>query len=240
VVQFDPDHQLDPGRPGASARAEFARRSQRDDARRQQVFGRYLARLVKVFGGPKRTTEAWDRGGRGEELVGNYLARAVGDLGLVLHDRAIPGWRSNIDHIAVVPSGVWVIDTKQYRGRVQRRDRGGWCAPRPALLVNGHDRSGLVAGAQRQSRRVQEAVPSAGLARAVLCFAGAEWAPLARPFTIDGVVVTGPRQLARSLVKPGRLTPRQVESLAAVIAGAFPPYAPSGTSHRPTGAPPKG
>jgi hypothetical protein len=49
----------------------------------------------------------------------------VGHVGLVLHDRAIPGTRSNIDHIAVVPSGVWVIDTKQYRGRVQRRDRGG-------------------------------------------------------------------------------------------------------------------
>jgi nuclease-like protein len=26
--------------------------------------------------------------------------------------------RANIDHIAIAPSGVWVIDSKRYKGRV--------------------------------------------------------------------------------------------------------------------------
>ena len=52
---------------------------------------------------------------------------------MVLHDRAVPGGRANIDHIAVVPSGVWVIDTKHYRGRLEQRDLGGWFVSRPAV-----------------------------------------------------------------------------------------------------------
>jgi hypothetical protein len=37
----------------------------------------------------------------------------------VLHDLAVPGSRANIDHLAIGPGGVFVIDSKQYRGRLQ-------------------------------------------------------------------------------------------------------------------------
>ncbi len=37
----------------------------------------------------------------------------------MLHDRRIPGSRANIDHIAIATSGVWVIDAKRYKGKVQ-------------------------------------------------------------------------------------------------------------------------
>jgi hypothetical protein len=37
----------------------------------------------------------------------------------VLHDLAIPGSQANIDHLVVGPGGVFVIDSKQYRGRLQ-------------------------------------------------------------------------------------------------------------------------
>jgi hypothetical protein len=40
---------------------------------------------------------------------------------VVLHDRRIPGRRSNIDHLVIARSGVWVVDTKRYRGKVERR-----------------------------------------------------------------------------------------------------------------------
>jgi hypothetical protein len=33
-----------------------------------------------------------------------------------LHDLAVPGSRANIDHLVVGPGGVFVIDSKQYRG----------------------------------------------------------------------------------------------------------------------------
>jgi hypothetical protein len=36
-----------------------------------------------------------------------------------LHDLAIPGSQANIDHLAIGPGGVLVIDSKQYRGRLR-------------------------------------------------------------------------------------------------------------------------
>jgi hypothetical protein len=37
----------------------------------------------------------------------------------VLHDLAVPRSRANIDHLVIGPGGVFVIDSKQYRGRLQ-------------------------------------------------------------------------------------------------------------------------
>ena len=37
----------------------------------------------------------------------------------VLHDLVVPGSRANLDHLVIGPGGVFVIDTKQYRGRLQ-------------------------------------------------------------------------------------------------------------------------
>jgi hypothetical protein len=220
----DPVTGLDLGSPGASARAEFERRRSRDDRRRREVFGRYLAPVVKLVAGERRSTSAWETGGRGEVRVGAYLSRAVAGVGLVLHDRAVPGTRANIDHIAVVPSGVWVIDTKQYTGLVQRRDLGGWFTSRPALIVNGRDRTNLVPAVRRQVALVGRVVGPGMPVRGALCFEGAEWAVLGRPFRIDGVTVSRARRLARTLKEPGPLDVDAIAALAARIADAFPRY----------------
>jgi hypothetical protein len=39
----------------------------------------------------------------------------------VLHDCLIPGSRANIDHIAVGPTGIFTIETKNYAGTVRVR-----------------------------------------------------------------------------------------------------------------------
>jgi hypothetical protein len=38
---------------------------------------------------------------------------------VVLHDLALPGSRANLDHLVIGPGGVFVIDSKQYLGRLQ-------------------------------------------------------------------------------------------------------------------------
>jgi hypothetical protein len=38
---------------------------------------------------------------------------------VVLHDLAIPSSRANLDHLVIGPGGVFVIDSKHYRGRLQ-------------------------------------------------------------------------------------------------------------------------
>jgi hypothetical protein len=115
---------IEQGRAGASAWAEYERRHEKDDARRRARFGP-LAPLVRVLAGPKASTEAWARGAEGEEHVGHLLDHFVGSNGVVLHDRRVPGRRLNLDHLVVVASGVWVIDTKHYHGHLARRRVGG-------------------------------------------------------------------------------------------------------------------
>ena len=41
----------------------------------------------------------------------------VPDTFRVMHDRRIRGTKANIDHIAIGPSGVWVIDAKRYKDK---------------------------------------------------------------------------------------------------------------------------
>jgi len=194
--------------------------------------------VVALVAGVRPSTARWRVGGRAEERVGRLLSDAVGRRGIVLHDRAVPHGPTNLDHVAIVPSGVWVVDTKDYHGRVRRGRRPGRLVGRRTLLVHGHDRGRLVAAALRQRALVQAAAGPEATVRAVLCFAAAEWGLRPRPFVLRGVLVTWPAALASSLRAPGPCDRAAREALAGRLARAFPAYAPSGTSHRPTGASP--
>jgi hypothetical protein len=232
---------LDLGSPGASAEAEFIRRRASDDRRRRALFGRHLARLVKLVVGERQATTAWRRGAEGEVRVAIHLGQATAGLGVVLHDRAVPGTRANIDHIAVVPSGVWVIDTKRYTGRVQRRDLGGWFSVHPALFVNGRDRSAMLTGVLGQAGRVARIDLGGAPVHPALCFVDAEWGLTGRPFLIDGVRIASATRLGRALREPGPLDPVAVSALAAKIARHFPAYRalPLPPDHRPGADPPR-
>jgi Nuclease-related domain len=39
---------------------------------------------------------------------------------VVFHDLAVPGSRANVDHLVIGPTGVFVIDSKQWTGSVQQ------------------------------------------------------------------------------------------------------------------------
>ena len=82
----------------------------------------------------------------------------------------------------------------------------------------------LVAGALRQRAVVDRVLASDVPVRAALCFTGVELSFFARPFSIDGVFVTWPKALARTLNAPGRLDPDARAALASTLGRAFPPY----------------
>ena len=187
----------DSGVAGASARAEYERRRRQGPQPVLQSHPR-LARLLPALIREPQSTAAWARGADGEQRVAASLDRLTTCGAVVLHDRHVPGSRANIDHVVVAPSGVWVVDAKRYRGKVECRDRpfGG----DPRLSVDGRDRSKLVAGMTRQVAAVRRAVDCADVPiHPVLCFTGSEWSLLAKPFTVDGVLVTWPRALARTI-----------------------------------------
>jgi hypothetical protein len=68
---------------------------------------------------PSPDAVAWRRGAAGERRTARVLAALERHGWAVLHDLAVPGSRANIDHLVIGPGGVFVIDSKQYRGRLQ-------------------------------------------------------------------------------------------------------------------------
>jgi hypothetical protein len=68
---------------------------------------------------PSPEASAWRRGAAGERRTARLLGPLQGQGWVVLHDLAVPGSPANIDHLVIGPGGVFVIDSKQYRGRLQ-------------------------------------------------------------------------------------------------------------------------
>jgi hypothetical protein len=62
---------------------------------------------------------AWRRGAVGERRTARLLNPLERQGWAVLHDLAVRGSRANLDHLVIGPGGVFVIDSKQYRGRLQ-------------------------------------------------------------------------------------------------------------------------
>jgi len=68
---------------------------------------------------PSPDAVAWRRGAAGEQRTARLLAGLERQGWVVLHDLAIPGSQANLDHLVIGPGGVFVIDSKHYRGRLQ-------------------------------------------------------------------------------------------------------------------------
>ncbi|HJQ41669.1 MAG TPA: nuclease-related domain-containing protein, partial [Jatrophihabitantaceae bacterium] len=113
--------QPDPGAAGGSARREYQRRHGNREAAIRARHPR-LGGLILALSDDPQSTRAWATGAEGERRV----ALAFEAAGIVaLHDRRIPRSQANIDHIAISPSGVFVVDAKRYAGLVRKRDVGG-------------------------------------------------------------------------------------------------------------------
>ena len=214
------------GVPGASARREYERRHQRREQKIDQRWGP-LASLVKFLSDDPRSTVAWAKGSEGERFLAARLQKLLGERAVLLHDLKLPRTRGNIDHVAVAASGVWVIDTKKYKGRVEGRDVGGVSKTDLRLYVGGRDQTKLADALAWQIGAVREALGGAEVPiHAALCFVEAERRLFAKPFRYKGVWVTWSRKLADMIAEPGPLTPADVTQVASRIAVALPPEVP--------------
>lgn len=228
--------ELERGAAGASARREFERRKARDDARIEAqkakvraTFGDgflgKVATFLAVDDSPRRSTSVWAQGAVGEEVVAAQLD-ALAEVGVItLHDRRIPGTKANIDHIAVTPWGVWVIDAK--RNLNKRPDvvtEGGFLGigGTDRLTVGGRKRDTLVEGVLWQLEKVQAALGEKTSVRGILCFVEADWPLIGGHFSVRGVRVVWPKRLPKELLQT---VPPTVDAraLARVLASAFPP-----------------
>ncbi|PWN01308.1 hypothetical protein DJ010_19305 [Nocardioides silvaticus] len=137
-----------------------------------------------------RAADLWERGAEGERRTAEALAALPAHEWTVFHDVPWPGRaRANIDHVAVGPTGVFVIDAKHWSGSVTVRDG--------VLRQNGYRRDKTVSGAVDASTAVHSLLPAVRRedVRPVLCFARDE--PLKE--LIGSVVVTSTAALADEL-----------------------------------------
>ncbi len=217
---------IETGAAGSSARREYERRSAKREARIREAHPRLGGLILALTDEPQSTT-AWASGARGEELLGARLADLTQKGVRLLHDRRIPGTRANIDHIAVGPTGVHVVDAKRYKGRPSLRVEGGLLRPRvEKLLVGSRDCTRLVEGVHKQVGLVRSALDAATLTdvpvHGTLCFIEADWPLIGGSFVIADVAVVWPKKLAERLIAPGGMSEADVETVHRALAQAFP------------------
>jgi hypothetical protein len=70
---------------------------------------------------PSEQARTWQRGAAGERRTARLLERLTRDGYVVFHDLAVPGNTSaNVDHLVIGPTGVFVVDSKQWTGSVHQ------------------------------------------------------------------------------------------------------------------------
>ena len=234
---------LDRGTAGRSVTREAERRSERH--RRQQddrvaadrewrsrikaehpLAGRVLAAVTPKVQAqpPPQHVQAWVTGAPGEQKVGETLESIPGIV--VLHDRRKPPSRSNIDHVAVTPAGVWVIDAKvRSDKRLEFRNKGGLFGRDERLVVGGRDETRLVDDMVWQETVHEACADLLGdtVVRPALCFVDVRVGWLdRRSWMVRGVAVCWRSVLPDLLLRPGPLDQGRMTEIAARIASKLP------------------
>ncbi|HET7443065.1 MAG TPA: nuclease-related domain-containing protein [Solirubrobacterales bacterium] len=220
------ESEIDRGTPGGSARREHERRRAKREAKTRESHPRIGGLLLRAQS-PPASERAWDSGAAGEEALAAHLARTCPGV-IVLHDHRMPGSRANIDHLAVAPSGVFVIDAKRYKGKIEvRKPFFG----DPSLIISGRNKTKLVEGLVRQREVVRsgiaETIPELPV-HACLCFlnpagqASGSGLPLVRTLSINDIPLLYPGKLSKRLNSPGALTAASLQEVAELLAGLFP------------------
>jgi Nuclease-related domain len=220
------DGPLEVGTPGASAAREYDRRKASRAQRAVEKFGALSTIAVRLADEPQQQA-AWARGARGEAKLASRLAQLLDGSGvIVLHDRRIPRSRANIDHLAVGPGGVTVIDAKNHKGKVRVERRGGLLRRRTEhLIVAGRDRTALVDAVERQVSVVSHALVSTADGvdvRGAVCFVEVDGLPLLGRLRLRDVIIDGPKTVGRLASRPGHLDRPTIDRLVRTLAAALP------------------
>jgi hypothetical protein len=220
--------EVERGTAGASARREFERRRDSRETRIRSQH-KHLGGLVLAVTAEPSSTTNWAKGAAGEEMAGRALDGFREEGFAVLHDRAIPGSKANIDHLVISPAGVFIVDPKNYAGRVEQRDVGGWFKPDLRLVVGGRDRTALIRGTEKQQAVLRKTLAPTQWANVpitpLLWFVGAENWPLlgARALAFGDVRVVWRKQLGKLIRnETGRAVDR-IELLERELAIRLPP-----------------
>jgi hypothetical protein len=150
---------------------------------------------------------AWRRGSVGERRTARLLGPLERHGWAVLHDLAVPRSRANIDHLVIGPGGVFVIDSKQYRGRLQLDPTGRLWHGRYPLAPT-------LRAVSFEADQAAQVLPDPGMAVVPIVAVHGAQIPWGKVVT-QGVPVVAARRLPSMLRQlPGVLGPERVAWLA--------------------------
>jgi Nuclease-related domain len=156
---------------------------------------------------PSPDAVAWQRGAAGERRTARLLGPLERHGWAILHDLAVPGSGANIDHLVIGPGGVFVIDSKQYRGRLQL-DRSG------RLWHGRYPLAATLRAVDFEADQAAQILPDPGMAVVPIVAVHGAQVPWGKVVT-DGVPVVSARRLPGMLRQlPVVLGPEQVAALA--------------------------
>ncbi len=214
---------LELGEPGATLTRQYECRKRNSEQRTREVHPR-VGGLVLALRSVPQHESAFYQGAVAERAVANSVAmRTDPNQVITLHNRRMPRGRGAIDHLAVAPTGVWVIDTKDWAGKIEL-DSAWFGTAR--LLIQGRDRTKLIDGLERQIAAVRAALDRGGHrkidVRGALCFTKANL-PFLRTQNFRGHLLLYRKALAKRLNADGPLSPAAVEQIARHLATGLPP-----------------
>jgi hypothetical protein len=156
---------------------------------------------------PSPDAVAWRQGAAGERRTARLLAPLERHGWAILHDLAIPGSTANLDHLALGPGGVFVIDSKQYRGRLQLDASG-------KLWHGRHPLAPTLGAVSWEADQAAQALPDPGVAVVPIVAVHGAQVPWSK-VVVDGVPVVAVQRLPSMLrALPAVLGPERVAWLA--------------------------
>jgi len=154
---------------------------------------------------PKAT--AWRRGAAGERRTARLLAVLERHGWAVLHDLAVPRSQANIVHLVIGPGGVFVIDSKQYRGRLQLDPSG-------RLWYGRYPLAPTLCTVSFEADQAAQVLPDPGVAVVPIVAVHGAQVPWGK-VVVEGVPVVPAKRLPSMLRQlPAVLEPERVAALA--------------------------
>jgi hypothetical protein len=156
---------------------------------------------------PSPDAVAWRRGAAGERRTARLLDPLQRHGWAILHDVAVPDSRANIDHLVIGPGGVFVIDSKHYRGRLQLDPSGrlwhGCCPLTPTFRA-----------VSFEADQAAQVLPDPGVAVVPIVAVHGARVPCGK-VVMDGIPVVPAKRLPSMLRElPAVLGPERVAAVA--------------------------
>jgi hypothetical protein len=172
----------------------------------------------------------WRKGAIGEYLTDRFLFKNLAQKSIILNDRELPGTKANIDHIVVAPSGIWIIDSKYWEGKIAYKP-DKLLGMNTRLFVGGEDRTSKVEAIYDMVIPVAQIIGDRSVViNPAVVFTWGNWNLPAyfrllvnKPYKHVGVWITAPRALVKLINRAGPLDPMAIADLGRKLDEALKP-----------------